>query len=147
MRKILFRGKRTDNGEWVTGWLFDDGMVESKRFFVGDFVITDHCGIGEEQYDIGYSLYEVEPSTVGQFTGLLDKNGTKIFEGDILLPPGEDAANLRLVVVFEKGCWTLRVPDWCWLFDTPLYEFGGEVYLKIGNIHDNPSMLEKEETK
>ena len=126
MREIMFRGKRTDNGEWAYGFPFS---------YQARLVVE-----GIETWD--GERHKIDPSTVGQYTGLKDRNGKKIFEGDILLPPGEDAANLRLVVAFERGCWTLRVPGWGWLFDTPLYEFGGEVYLKLGNIHDNPEMLE-----
>lgn len=58
MREILFRGKRIDNGEWVYGYLQQEDKI---------------------------NLYYVKKETIGQFTGLLDKNGNKIFEGDILL--------------------------------------------------------------
>ncbi len=145
MREILFRGRTTDCG-WKFGTFVSSYMErvpcqDGETRDLPNLAGPPHCGIVT---DFG-EIFVVERETVGQYTGLKDRNGQKIFEGDILLPPGEDAANLRLVVVFEKGCWTLRVPDWGWLFDTPLYEFGGEAYLILGNIHDNPELLKKEE--
>jgi len=68
MREILFRGKRADNGEWLVGYL------------VGPFTNwKTHCIVQE----LGGDSWTVDPATVGQYTGLKDKNGTKIFEGDI----------------------------------------------------------------
>lgn len=76
MREILFRGKRVDNGEWVEGNLLQD-------YWVGDNVFIP--------YSIRYKIngvysypIQVIPETIGQFTGLTDKTGTKIFEDDII---------------------------------------------------------------
>ena len=75
MREILFRGKRLDNGEWVYGgYHFEHGFGDPSHYIVeystfGAFTVNN--------------LIKVEPETVGQFTGMLDKNGDKIFEGEV----------------------------------------------------------------
>ena len=91
MREILFRGKRVDTGEWVYGNL-NYGTIEIEsikdRYYISDFDVNP--------WD--KKFYPVIPETVGQYTGLTDKNGKKIFEGDIVL------LHNYIVGTIEFGC-------------------------------------------
>lgn len=137
MREILFRGKRIDNGEWVEGCFIEPNAIFSKDCASGSFGTIK--GIKQS---IGLDVYLINPETIGQFTGLTDKNGVKIFEGDILkcINPndGEEfitdfIASLVNGFTFKNVSLTRQLS----LFDN---DWPDEIEV-IGNIHDNPELL------
>ena len=134
MREILFRGKRIDNGEWV----FGSYEFEPRR--KGAFAQTISELDSERHYIVSkknYEFWEVIPETVGEYTGLTDKNGKRIFEGDIL-SDGDDTYK----VVFDEGVFRIENSNYTTGLYVAIYmEKIGEV---IGNVYDNPEMLEDE---
>lgn len=128
MREILFRGKRKDNGEWVEG----DSLIHS-MYKKGDVCI----GVVE-----GLAIHGVIPETISEFTGLTDKNGKKVFEGDILQfsYTGKNlGVNGIAPVVFENGKFGVL---WGWHKELVCLDgFANTVVEVVGNIHDNPELL------
>ena len=144
MREILFRGKRLDNDEWVSGNLFVSDTDGRTYILAGSRIVTIE--------------WEVDPSTVGQYTGLMDKNGNRIFEGDIVRTHYANTRNADFVeqVVFHNGrfsslyelpgpgngkMWT-NLPD-----SVPHLPLDKMPYMEwceiIGNIHDNPEFMKE----
>lgn len=123
MREILFRGKRMDNGEWVEGHFY---ITHSGEYEIGCY---------NRELNIERWTHVVEPTTVGQYTGLQDKNGKRIFEGDIVADGNE------IFVCFWDGCnveFGVKNKDLSFgIAYLPITE-----YEVIGNIHDNPELLE-----
>ena len=141
MREILFRGKRTDNGAWVEGAF----CLKDCDDPFGDMV--DRPSIIKYDPPCDGFWFRVDPETVGQFTGLTDKNGKKIFEGDILkesdvIYNGEIQINGHIfTVAMRKGCWC--VLSTCYFDEWDFLCSNANRCEVIGNIHDNPELLEE----
>lgn len=125
MSEILFRGKQMDNGEWVKG--FYVCIPDTHYIMTGKFDSLTNGIINSE-------AYKVDPSTIGQFTGLEDKLGTKIFEGDVI-----DDLGVEYIVVFDSDYAQFRGKFDGWNAEISHIASRCEV---IGNIHDNPELLE-----
>ena len=80
MKEILFKAKRLDNGDWVEGYLVRHPSASQ----IGDDYSTWYIHVPPTDPDDSGGVFNVDPSTVSQYTGLTDKNGKKIFEGDIV---------------------------------------------------------------
>lgn len=156
MNEILFRGKRVDTGAWVYGNLIQMDNESSQCFI---FPYYDLASSMSCQQLVALKMVPVIPETVGQYTGLKDKNGTKIFEGDILrgfeypyCSDGEDNYYGQVVWFINSpafGICTYKVPN----AKVRGISQGNSDYMEdweptswevIGNIHDNPELLEVE---
>ena len=147
-RKILFRGKRIDNSEWVHGSFCMDALEQFNGLCgVDGFIRLYDKDSGKMQ------MYEVDRETVGQYTGLTDKNSKKIFEGDIFSvtwkAEGRTPVVKSFVVEFKNGCFYARTFNGNTIVATVSnYAKCGKVgntgvFVEvIGNIHDNPELLE-----
>lgn len=134
MREILFRGKRLDNGEWTYGYY----CPKPYSHFPCEATIFP-----SETIDRDWHGERVDSDTVGQFTGLTDRNGVKIFEGDIVEFSHPYSGKSTHAVV-QDGCrWNLS-NFYASCFDCPGCAFseGTEYMTVIGNIYDNPELLE-----
>ncbi len=145
MREILFRGKRTDTGEWVYGYL----VKHPSAIQIGEDNPW-YINVPPVDPDDNGGVYNVDPATVGQYTGLTDKNGVKIFEGDIVESRASDnPADWKLwLVQWDDGCFefsrgTPRRKKWHHemnvLCKNEIDFFG---LIVVGNIYDNPELLE-----
>lgn len=121
-REIKFRGKRIDNKKWVYGFLADEDYINDID-------------------SIDLSSIEVDIDTVGQFTGLFDKNGKEIYEGDII--KGFDIT-IEVWYSEDRACFIAEmkepqndVVDILGGYDTQRMEI-------IGNIYDNPDLIKEE---
>lgn len=118
MREIKFRGKRLDNGEWLYGSL----VILNGRYFIFDDA----------------NRHEVDPTTVGEFAGLKDKNGKEIYEGDII--GGSDGSingiywPFQIIIEWDEAACGFNTPNWGYMDSTHFFEIKG-------NIHDNPEFL------
>ena len=126
-REILFKAKRADNGEWVEGYF-------AKRHGIPYIYEIRQCP---------QSIYEIDETTLCQYTGLTDKNGNKIWENDIC----DRKERFPEIVKMQKGDWTLdygyvigREDCYC---NLGFYVCERKSVEVIGNIFDNPELLEE----
>lgn len=145
-REIWFRGKRKDNGEWIYGVPITDEATNDA------YIITSTAGasLKSEINNMCATGFRIIRNTVGQYTGLTDKNGARIFEGDIVKITDFHTTAIAAV---KYGSPSEQSTSWGWYFednDGHAYFLMSKAFCEdyngiiIGNIHDNPELLKGE---
>lgn len=155
MRQIKFRGKRLDNGEWRVGSLLN---IEDTYFIIEDDDFSFDYRDENTHFWFNAQEQEVEPNTIGQFTGLYDRNGKEIYEGDIIKHDILCTVVYDIIGIAEA----IGVIEWhqtgfifkvfenningtgCYFKSDQQTEIEKTVEV-IGNIHDNPELIKKED--
>lgn len=132
MREILFRGKRADNGEWAYGYYAHRPTAVCIGESNPSCIYVPAC-----DPDDNSEFIEVIPETVGQYTGLTDKNGKRIFEGDIVSLVKHDGLIYKVVYVPCRYELVNSKGVNCFVLDI----YKSENIEVIGNIYDNPELL------
>ena len=126
-REIKFKGKRLDNGEWTCGYFYQESG--------NTYIIEDR----QKESMLNRNItYKVDPDTVGQYTGLKDKNGKEIYDGDILAHNGEPIGYIVDGVrgyCFDVMYFSPKYEESWSLYGVVVNDFHGDVEI-IGNIHD-----------
>lgn len=140
MREILFKAKRKDNGKWVEGNLITNERNENQKYI--GYIFDERNGVIED-----FDLVEVIPDTLCQYTGLTDKNGKRIWENDIC----DRKEKYPEIVAYNKGDWQLdysyalgKEKHFC-ACNLGFYACERNCIEVIGNVFDNPELLEVKE--
>jgi uncharacterized phage protein (TIGR01671 family) len=158
VREIKFRGKCSQSKRWVYGYYF----IEERD--IEDGIIWRDIPQIQQRYGDHFQYFDVDPATVGQYTGLKDKNGREIYEGDNILWGDKTACGkgtaIRVVVEYKGGCFGVNdgkhfhefyhynstkwdegeITDDMW-GELPIEKYFRACFEVIGNIHDNPELL------
>lgn len=151
-REHEFRGQRIDNGEWVYGFLYQLPLPAGVGCMILTTDNTHEDNSIEPKYHLAFTLwvdlFPVKPYTVGEFTGMTDKHGVKVFEGDIVDVydfTSVYASKYRGVVKMYRGSWCVEYEDS--ILDMVAHprlffdDFADRKTEVIGNIHNNPELL------
>jgi uncharacterized phage protein (TIGR01671 family) len=146
MREYLYRGKRINIGEWVCGYYV---QADNKNYiFTGKTGLSQVTPVHRLMYE-DFVRYEVIPETVGEYTGLKDKNGVKIFEGDIVKFSDDFACDRTMKIVWGGEYYpAFDLVDELYECANSLVELllDNDSELEVvGNIHDTPELLGREE--
>lgn len=142
MREIIFKAKRKDNGEWVEGYYLNVAKINH-------FICTGKIKLnGAVKGILAPEMYEIDPDTLCQYTGLTDKNGEKIWENDIVQAWSEGSNAIGKVIRRVDGLYIMypayQKKEFWGLYPNKNGKTTVEV---IGNIFDNPELLEVEREK
>ena len=139
MREYRFRGKRVDDGKWVYGCV----ILHNEFAFIANGNATLKTPYKKHNLHSFNGIYEVIPETVGQYTGLKDKNGKEVFEGDIVIAWSQGQKEICKVKWGQGrvGFFLYRSPNIIWHLSGGGFDYTFEMIEIIGNIYENTELV------